>query len=53
LALNEDEESFSYVADALSASTPASYHEAKDSGEWDKWKPAMDTELDQCDVVLT
>jgi hypothetical protein len=49
LALTDTEDPFSYLAHALTASAPSSYHEAKASGEWEHWKPAMDAELAKMD----
>jgi hypothetical protein len=41
LALTDTEDPFNYLAHALTASAPSSYREAKASGEWEHWKPAM------------
>jgi hypothetical protein len=49
LALTDTEDPFNYLAHALTASAPSSYREAKASGEWEHWKPAMDAELAKMD----
>jgi hypothetical protein len=49
LALTDTKDPFNYLAHALTASAPSSYHEAKASGEWEHWKPAMDAELAKTD----
>jgi hypothetical protein len=49
LALTETEDPFNYLAHALTATAPSSYREAKASGEWEHWKPAMDVELAKMD----
>jgi hypothetical protein len=49
LALTDTDDPFNYLAHALTASAPSSYREAKASGEWKQWKPAMDAELAKMD----